>query len=224
MFDYLDKNRNQRKDKTNIIFTNFKTFELRLRRIFEDIDKERTVKRQLYNLRQKESTVIYSISFQHITTNTKWDDTAFTSQFYQELREKAKNKIARIDRLNNLQEMIIRAIFINNRQYESRLKKDKHHSIMLSKKFKEKDYRQFYYESQSMKINVTQRKFQKASERKSQNKLLREQECYTCEKMRHFFKKCTQNRYKNKSSLYDKNDRFITITKTAKTDEHNRLS
>ena len=41
MFDYLDKNKNQRKDKTNIIFTNFKTFELRLKRVFKDIDKER---------------------------------------------------------------------------------------------------------------------------------------------------------------------------------------
>ena len=63
MFDYLEKNRNQRKDKINIIFTDFKTFELRLRKIFKDINKERTAKRQLYNLRQKESTVIYSISF-----------------------------------------------------------------------------------------------------------------------------------------------------------------
>ena len=63
MFDYLDKNRNQRKDKTNIIFTNLKTFKLRLKRIFKDIDKERIAERQLYDLRQKESTVIYSISF-----------------------------------------------------------------------------------------------------------------------------------------------------------------
>ena len=63
MFDYLNKNRNQREDKTNIIFTNFKTFELRLRRVFEDINKERTAERQLYNLRQKESTVTYLISF-----------------------------------------------------------------------------------------------------------------------------------------------------------------
>ena len=63
MFDYLKKNRSQKEDKINIIFTDFKTFKLRLRRIFEDINRKRTVKRQLYNLRQKESTVIYLISF-----------------------------------------------------------------------------------------------------------------------------------------------------------------
>ena len=51
MFDYLDKNRNQRKDETNIIFINFKTFELCLRRIFEDINRKRTAEKQLYDLR-----------------------------------------------------------------------------------------------------------------------------------------------------------------------------
>ena len=63
--------------------------------------------------------------------------------------------------------MIIRTIIINNRQYERCLKKDKHYSIMLNKKLKEKDYRQSYYKSQSIKIDVTQRKFQKISKRKS---------------------------------------------------------
>ena len=63
MFDYLSKNRNQREDKTNIIFIDLKTFKLRLRRVFENINRERTAERQLYDLRQKESTVIYSISF-----------------------------------------------------------------------------------------------------------------------------------------------------------------
>ena len=74
-----------------------------------------------------------------------------------------------------------------------------------------------------MKIDVTQRKFQKTFERKFQNKILRKQKYYTCKKMKHFFKECTQNKYKNKSSSYDKNDRFVTIIKVVKTDEHNRL-
>ena len=95
---------------------------------------------------------------------------------------------------------------------------------MLNKKLKEKDYRQSYYKSQSIKIDITQRKFQKTSERKSQNKILKEQECYTCKKLRHFFKECIQNKYKNKSSSYNKNNRFIAITKIIKTDNHNRLS
>ena len=71
MFDYLKKNKSYKEDEINIIFTNFKTFELRSKRIFKDINKEKTAERQLYNLRQKKLTITYSISFQYITTNTK---------------------------------------------------------------------------------------------------------------------------------------------------------
>ena len=70
--------------------------------------------------------------------------------------------------------MIIRTVIINNKQYERRLKKNKHYLMMLNKKLKEKNYRQSYYKSQSMKIDVTQRKFQKTSDRKSQNKIFKE--------------------------------------------------
>jgi len=53
------------------MFRDFQTFEKRLRRVFEDIDKKRTAKRQLYNLRQKIFAATYSISFQYIAMNTK---------------------------------------------------------------------------------------------------------------------------------------------------------
>ena len=42
---------------------------------------------------------------------------------------------------------------------------------------------------------------------KNQNK-----DCYICDKLKHFFKKCIQNKYKNKLSLYDKHDKIITTT------------
>ena len=71
MLNYLEKNRSYKKDKTNIIFIDLKTFELRLRRVFKDINRKRTAEKQLYDLQQKELTVIYSISFQYIATNTK---------------------------------------------------------------------------------------------------------------------------------------------------------
>ena len=120
--------------------------------------------------------------------------------------------------------MIIRAVIIDNRQYERRLEKDKHHSMMLKKKLKRKDHCQPYYKPQSMKINVTQRKLYQTSDKKPQNKVQREKGCYTCEKMRHFSKEYTQNKYKSKLSSYNKNDRFTAATKIVKTDDHNRLS
>ena len=104
-------------------------------------------------------------------------------------------------------------MIIDNRQYKRRLKKDKHYSIMLNKKFKKKSYCQPYYKSQSMKINVTQKKFYSILERKFQNKLQRDKNCYTYKKLEHFLRECTQNKYKNKLSSYDKNDRIIAVTK-----------
>ncbi len=37
--------------------------------------------------------------------------------------------------------------------------------------------------------------------------------CYTCEKLDYFFRDCTQNKYKNKSKLYDRQDRSFAATK-----------
>ena len=70
--------------------------------------------------------------------NTKWNDAAFISQFYQKLQKKVKNEIARIDKLVDLQKMIFRVMIIDNRQYKRCLKKDKKStmSVVLNWKFK----------------------------------------------------------------------------------------
>ena len=128
------------------MFRDSQTFEKRLRKVFEDIDKKCTAKRQLYNLRQKIFAATYSISFQHIAMNMKWDDAALISQFYQRLRKKVKNEIARIDKLTDLQKIIFRAMIIDNRQYKRRLKKYKEStmSVVLSWKFKKKQWQSYY--------------------------------------------------------------------------------
>ena len=82
LIDYLFKEKEAREPEIRFIFGISEAFEKRIRRIFEDIDQERTAEKQLYDLRQKESTVNYLISFQHIATNTEWDDAALISQFY----------------------------------------------------------------------------------------------------------------------------------------------
>ncbi len=140
LMNYLQKKSEKREEEINMIFRDSQTFEKCLRRVFKDIDKKCTAKRQLYNLRQKIFAATYSISFQHIAMNMKWDDAALISQFYQKLQEKVKNEIAKINKLVNLQKMIFRAVIIDNRQYERRLKKDKKStmSVVLSWKFKKR--------------------------------------------------------------------------------------
>ena len=63
-----------------------------------------------------------------------------------------------------------------------------------------------------MKIDVTQKRFSKSSRRKLLNKQNRDKNCYTCDKLEHFFRECIQNKYKNKSSSYNNHDKIIAIT------------
>ena len=138
--NYLQKKLKKWEEKINIIFRNSQMFKKCLRRVFEYIDKKCTAEWQLYNLWQKIFAATYSISFQHIVMNMKWNNAAFISQFYQKLREKVKNEITKINKLSDLQKMIFRVMIINNKQYKKHLKKDKEltMSIILSWKFKKR--------------------------------------------------------------------------------------
>ncbi len=220
LMNYLQKKSEKREEKINMIFRDSQMFKLHLRRIFEDIDKKCTAERQLYNLWQKIFAATYSINFQHIAMNMKWDDAAFISQFYQRLQKKVKNEIARIDKLNDLQKMIFRVMIINNRQYKRHLKKDKELTtlIVLSWKFKKKQ-QQSYYDSWFMKLNATWKILMNAC-----NKTVQQSKtCYTCKKLSYYFKDCTQNKYKNKSKLYDKQDKSFATTKEDRKNTHDSL-
>jgi len=219
--NYLQKKSEKREEEINTIFHDFQMFEKRLRRVFENIDKKCTAKRQLYNLQPKIFAATYSISFQHIAMNTKWDDATFISQFYQKLQEKVKNKITRIDKLNDLQKIIFRVMIIDNRQYKRHLKKDKEltMSVILNRKFKKKQ-RQSYYDSQSMKLDA----IWKISMNTRDKTVQQSKTCYTCKKLSHYFKNCTQNKYKNKSKSYDKQDRSFAAMKENQKDKHQALS
>ena len=45
------------------MFTNFKIFKIHARRVFEDINTERTVTRELMNLKQKKAALMYAAQF-----------------------------------------------------------------------------------------------------------------------------------------------------------------
>ena len=43
------------------MFSNFKVFKIYVRRVFKDINTERTVTRELINLEQKKAALIYAV-------------------------------------------------------------------------------------------------------------------------------------------------------------------
>ena len=70
-------------------------FKIYARRVFEDINTERTVARELMNLKQKEAASIYAAQFQRVLFNLSWEDTALIEQFYRSLKKVIKNNIIR---------------------------------------------------------------------------------------------------------------------------------
>ncbi len=88
---------------------------------------------------------------------------------------------------------------LNNWQYERSLEK-KNKIAYVSVAWIKKKKKQLYYNSQSMKLNATRKISTNAREKTVQQS----KTCYTCKKLNHFFRDCTQNKYKNKSKSYDK--------------------
>ncbi len=217
--NHLKNKSEDQEDETNRVFEDFSNFEQAIRRMYEDIDVKRIIERQLYDIKQSESAFKYVAAFQSIAAEIKWNDSTFTAQFYRELKNVIKNEIARMNRLATLHAMINKAIVLNNRQYERRLEKKNKIAYVSIARSKEKK-KQLYYDSQSMKLDAIRKISMNARDKTVQQS----KTCYTCEKLDHFFRDCTQNKYKNKSKLYDKQDRSFAATKEDQKDKHQALS
>ena len=92
------------------MFVNFEIFKIHARRVFEDIDAERTVVRKLINLEQKRAALMYVIWFQEVSFNLSWGDAALAEQFYKSLKNIVKNDIVWEEWSMTLQKMIITVI------------------------------------------------------------------------------------------------------------------
>jgi len=206
-------------DKTNRVFKDFFNFKQAIWRMYEDINAKRIIKQQLYDIKQSESAFKYIIAFQSIAAKIEWNDSTLTAQFYKELKNVIKNEIACTNKLATLHAMISKTIMLNNQQYKRRLEK-KNKIAYVSVAWSKEKKKQFYYDSQSMKLDVIQKILTNACEKTVQQSKL----CYTCKKLNHFFRNCTQNKYKNKLKFYDKQDKSFTAMKEDQKDKHQALS
>ncbi len=184
--NHLKNKSEDREDETNRVFEDFSNFEQAIRRMYEDIDAKRIIKRQLYNIKQSESAFKYIVAFQSIAAEIEWDDLTLTAQFYRELKNVIKNVITCTNRFATLHAMISKTIMLNNWQYERRLeKKNKIAYVSVARSKKKK--KQFYYDSQSMKLDAIQNISMNARDKTVQQS----KTCYTCEKLDYFFRDCT---------------------------------
>jgi len=121
--NHLKTKSEDQEDEINKVFEDFSNFKQAIQRMYEDINAKRIVEWQLYDIKQSESAFKYITAFQLIAAKIKWNDLTFTAQFYKELKNVIKNKIACMNKLATLHVMINKTIMLNNWQYERRLEK-----------------------------------------------------------------------------------------------------
>ncbi len=217
--NHLKNKSKDQEDEINRVFKNFFNFEQAIWRMYEDINAKWIIERQLYDIKQSKSTFKYIAAFQSIATKIEWNDLTFTVQFYKELKNVIKNEIIHMNKLATLHVMISKTIMLNNQQYKQRLEK-KNKIIYVSIAWSKRKKKQFYYNSQSMKINATQKILMNIRDKTVQQS----KACYTCKKLNHFFRDCIQNKYKLKLKFYDKQNRFFAAMKEDQKDKHQALS
>ncbi len=94
LHEFLDKSSKKWDTDKELIFNDFKKFKKELWKTFKVINEKRAVKQWLYTLKMNKSVIKYSVKFQYIVALTDWNDDVLISQYYWELSEDIKDKIA----------------------------------------------------------------------------------------------------------------------------------
>jgi Retrotransposon gag protein/Zinc knuckle len=121
--DYLENNPGDRKEHTTATFNSYIQFKTDLKKVYGSINEERTADRQIRALRQTTSVTEYASKFQQILSRLDWEGNAITSEFYNGLKDSVKDEISRMDRPEDLAEMIETAVRIDNRIYERQMER-----------------------------------------------------------------------------------------------------
>ena len=97
------------------MFYKFDNFCIYKKKVFGNQNINKTIQKQFLILKQIQSTMVYGSKFKILTYTIKWDDAAFASKFYEKLKNKIKNAMVAMDRLESLKNMINTAVKIDNR-------------------------------------------------------------------------------------------------------------
>jgi hypothetical protein len=113
MGDYLGSATGQRNEETNAIFGNFAVFEERIKQVFGIPEEELAASQRIHQLKQTRSAAKYYTIFQRLTSKLNWEDKAFTSAYYQSLKNTVKDRIG-VDRPNEYKPLVKYSIETDN--------------------------------------------------------------------------------------------------------------
>ncbi len=143
------------------------------------------------------SAVKYAAEFQWIAALTDWDDNTLVLQYYWELNKTIKNKIARMDWPEELQNMINIFININSCQWKQRMKRTGHYTL----KVWERHY--ILRRGDPMNLDAIEKHCEQQPQVKQERRMSKPykpqlqwaetHKCYNCEKLRHLARTCKKS-------------------------------
>ena len=113
----------QARPETKQMMKDYSKFEQALEQLYGNRDKTRTAIRQITQLKQAGSASQYTATFRRLAAETGWDDSALLHMYYMGLKDGVKDELARMDRPRSLDQLIDRAIGIDERIYERRMER-----------------------------------------------------------------------------------------------------
>jgi hypothetical protein len=138
--DYMEYSPEKREKETRKIFGNFELFLETLKEVFGEVDPEHTAERQLRQLKQTGAANSYTAEFRRISSKMRWGDISLVAQFYEGLKDRVKDEIARDKRPTSLSAMIEKAIQIDNRHYERTMERKGGHQWHADTRKEKKKY------------------------------------------------------------------------------------
>ena len=182
--------------ETKEIFGFYDKFQEKIKRVFGDVEEKRNAERRLESLVQSTSAAHYASEFQQYAGRVDWNEPALIKEFYKGLKERVKDEIAKDERDTDLQDLINRAIRIDNRQHERKLEKKGEYRTHSSKQDNKVNTKSTYYGPMPMELDATRHKgklSQKDRDHRMRNKL-----CLYCGKPGHQAKDCRAKRGQQK--------------------------
>src|SRR5438876_10759530 len=196
--DYLDNMHTPNKmgDEAKVIFESFDNFRRAIVRIYGDPDQYKKAAINIQRLQQTGSVQEYTSKFYTMSAKTEWDDDALSAIYYKGLKDPIKDELSREDITKDMDEIVEKAIRIDNRLQERRAEKRSNNFTWAPSRRAQGQrttYPSNYYGPRPMEIDVAQRQDKRKSAKKTrpQTKYSKtDSKCYNCGKKGHFKREC----------------------------------
>lgn len=113
----------QMKQKIRDLFASYPMYKAELQKIFGSVDEEKEAEQRMLALRQTGAVIEYASKFQQVAARLEWNKEALRAQFYQGLKESIKDRLMFEEDIDDLEELIKKAIKADQQIYQRNLER-----------------------------------------------------------------------------------------------------